>query len=121
MLLNFVQYHLYYCIKTYSLDFCYMIKTLANIYQVASACRITSEAKYKEPEIVLSLAIDNNKFSFGGRGDISVFTGKPKVRKTFLLGIIAESVINNKSSVVDSNTINQKVLYFDTGQSNYHA
>lgn len=66
--------------------------------------------------------ISINKTRFATEGNISVITGKAKSKKTFLNSAIAAAAISDDSILGFSNNgKKQKVLYFDTEQSNYDS
>jgi hypothetical protein len=77
------------------------------------------------PTCIAILGQDEQDYTFGTLGNISLIIGKAKQRKTFATTCIVASAIHN-SSVIDQIKGNlpkdkNKVLYFDTEQSQYHV
>lgn len=90
-----------------------------NIDALANECKINLDKSYIKPEMSISFSVGPKEILIGGRGDLSVVTGKPKTRKSFLMGLMAASAMTHNHKLASNGQ--RKALYFDTEQSEYHA
>lgn len=83
--------------------------------------RIDPEAELMEPPMILKI----NRASIATLGNFSLWIGKAKSKKTFMISCIAAAAASGSCSIVGIEGIVRaeanRVLYFDTEQSTYYA
>lgn len=79
---------------------------------------IDGDAYYDKPPSICSI----NGVTYGTLGNISMWTGKPKSKKTMGLALLVAAVLGSEEIPGFHSTIETlRAAYFDTEQSNYHA
>ena len=97
------------------------------LFDKLNALRLDPTDEFEEDPAVLSAIIDNKTYKLFSAGNISVISGAAKSRKTFLCSAVAAAAVANDPEKIALNMFaslppeQNKVLYFDTEQSAYHA
>jgi len=110
-------------------------KSLHNVYklnkpneenwkEILETMRISFNMDYEEPPVCIEINQDGIKCTFGTLGNFSVFIGKAKSRKTFLIALFISAFLTSNSlieNIIVAKLLKNKnrIIFFDTEQSQY--
>ena len=96
----------------------------AVFFEIWQKSKLFATDKIKTPPVCLSYGDGASKTAIGTLGSFSMIIGRPKSRKTFFVSALAGVAINNSEHLGIKGSFpknKNRVLYFDTEQSKYHA
>lgn len=100
---------------------------IKKLFKRLNKYRIRVKDEFEAPETAIGIFNKQaNEYSIiGTLGNFSLIIGKPKAKKSFLVGLfLAIATLTNTSFDIFRNSLkheNRMVLYFDTEQSRYHV